>query len=346
MTAVLMVCLPCAWQAALSVETTDEKPASDGTTASEPTFLRLVRDAENQPIALQTSIVRYAADDDDHKDLTVDLISAVHIGERKYYDELNRRFQDYDALLYELVAPEGARVPRGGAKSDHALSKMQTGMKDLLELDFQLDHIDYHQKNFIHADMSPDEFSRTMARRGESIWTIVLRMLSKGMERQAKQGGGTSDAEILMALFDRNRALALKRVLAEQFEDMEGAMSAFNGPDGSTLITERNKKALAVLDKQISKGKKRLAIFYGGGHMADMGQRLVEDFRLKPQKTQWLTAWDLRGGLKKPPSKSSGKGKSSAKAGSPTDGNSTDGLRSGDVKNNDTEKNDEAPSRP
>ena len=32
---------------------------------------------------------------------------------------------------------------------------LQNGMKDMLELEHQLQHIDYHKDNFVHADMSP-----------------------------------------------------------------------------------------------------------------------------------------------------------------------------------------------
>ncbi len=97
-----------------------------------------------------------------------------------------------------------------------------------------------------------------------------------------------------MALFDKNRALSLKRVMAEQFEDLEGAMSAFEGPGGSTLITERNKVALKVLAEQIAAGKTRIGIFYGAGHMPDMEQRLRKDLGAERDAERWLTAWDLR----------------------------------------------------
>src|SRR5687767_12127019 len=53
---------------------------------------------------LETSIVRYANDEGD----TVDLIGAVHVGDRAYYDLLNERFKNYDALLYEMVKPRDA----------------------------------------------------------------------------------------------------------------------------------------------------------------------------------------------------------------------------------------------
>jgi hypothetical protein len=280
------------------------KPAEKAeVTLDEPTgkYIRLVRDEKGRPLEMQTAIVRFVADDEARAGLTVDLVAAVHIGEKSYYEQLNKQFSGYDALLYELVAPEGTRVPKGGAKSDHPVSRLQTGMKDLLDLDFQLDHVNYQSKNFVHADMSPDAFSKSMNERGESIWALVFRMIGQSMAEQNK-GDRSLDAELLMALFDKNRALALKRVLAEQFEDMEGMMSAFNGPDGSTLITERNKRALEVLGKEIAAGKQELAIFYGAGHMPDMARRLMADYKLKPQREQWVTAWDLHDVVKKPKS--------------------------------------------
>ncbi len=38
----------------------------------------------------------------------VDLIGAVHVAHKEYFQDLNRRFRSYDALLYELVADPDA----------------------------------------------------------------------------------------------------------------------------------------------------------------------------------------------------------------------------------------------
>jgi hypothetical protein len=81
--------------------------------------------------------------------------------------------------------------------------------------------------------------------------------------------------------------------MAEQFENMESQMLMFDGPGGSTIITERNKKAFEVLDKQLKAGKKKIAVFYGAGHLPDMEKRLLADFSLKRDSEQWLTAWTL-----------------------------------------------------
>lgn len=269
-----------------------QEPQAKDHEAKHRQFLRLVRD-DGQPAALETAIVRHVPRDCGRTAPTVDLVSAVHVAEKSYFEELNRRFGKYDVVLYELVAPEGTRVPKGGpAGSQHPVSMVQTGITGLLGLEFQLRAVDYTAKNFVHADMSPEQFAKSMEQRGESMLQTFMRMFGYAMARQ--QGEDASDAKMLMALFSKDRTLTLKRLMAEQFRDMEGSLTAVNGPTGSTLITERNKVALEVLRKQIAAGKKNIAIFYGAGHMRDIQERLAADFDLVPVGTEWLVTWDLK----------------------------------------------------
>jgi hypothetical protein len=287
-----LVALAPAW--ATPAEKAPPKAAAES--AKNP-FVRLVRDDKQRPLGLETAIVRHTPKDHRPAGLTVDLVAAVHVAEKGYYQQINREFADYDVVLYELVAPEGAKVPKGGEgpRSKHPVSMLQTGLKSLLELSFQLDEVDYTAKNLVHADMSPEQFSKSMADRGESYLDIFTRMMGYAMAQQGRKGeGATSDVELLAALLDKNRAMVLKRLMAEQFEDLEGPMAAIEGPNGSTLVSQRNKVALDVLRQQIKAGKRKIAIFYGAAHMPDMQKRLQDDFRLEPVSTRWLPAWDLK----------------------------------------------------
>ena len=130
-------------------------------------YVRLERDKLDRPVALQTAVVQFAPDDD--SGVTVDLVGAVHVGDKPYYEALNKRFEKYDVVLYELVAPEGTRVPKGAKPGGHPVAMLQNGMKDMLDLEHQLEHVDYTKKNMVHADMSPDDFSKSMNDRGESF---------------------------------------------------------------------------------------------------------------------------------------------------------------------------------
>ena len=278
---------------AVAADEPAKRPAAQD--KSEAGFVRLVRDKRRVPIALEVAVVRCVPQDCGRTGPTVDLIAAVHVADKGYYAQLNRLFTEYEAVLYELVAPEGTRIPKGGAaKTRHPVSGIQKMMSDVLELQFQLEGIDYTRPNMVHADMSPEQFAKSMKDRGESVWTLMFRMMGYALARQGGEASGMSDARLLLALFDRNRALALKRVMAEQFEDLEGSLVALEGPDGSTLISDRNKVALEVLRKQVAAGKQKLAIFYGGGHMPDFEKRLRDDFGLVRISHRWLPAWDMK----------------------------------------------------
>ena len=135
-----------------------------------------------------------------------------------------------------------------------------------------------------------------MKDRGESMMQMFFRMMGQSMALQSRKvGKGSTDLKMLMALLSKDRNKQLKLLLAEEFESTGGAMSALEGKQGSTLITERNKKALAVLRKELDKGTRRIAVFYGAGHLSDMEKRLSTDFGMKRIKEDWLDAWNLRG---------------------------------------------------
>jgi hypothetical protein len=166
-----------------------------------------------------------------------------------------------------------------------------------------------------------------MKDRGESFLQLFFRMMGHAIAQQAGRSGQATEAEMLLALFAPDRSFRLKRLMATQLEDMGGAMRALDGPDGSTLITERNKVALDVLKKQIEGGKKRIGIFYGAGHLPDMEQRLLADFKLKEARTTWFEAWDLRAkpeGTKAPRSRNSSKAEGGAKDKGAKDGAAKD----------------------
>jgi hypothetical protein len=266
---------------------TAEKPKNQFDTSN---FIHIRRDAKKKPLALETSIVRYAAKDQKSDAATVDLVAAFHVGDKKYYDDLNAAFEKYDVVLYELVAPPGTKVPKGGAKNDSTLSKIQKFLKDTLALEFQLECIDYTKENFVHADMSAEDIAKSMEEKGETVFSIFSQLMSRSMEEQAKQNddGGM---ELFFAFLSDDRALALKRAFANQLEK-DDSLAVLDSV-GSTLIRGRNAVALDVLRKQIEGGKKKIAIFYGAGHMPDFDKRLREDFKLEPDKPRWITAWAM-----------------------------------------------------
>ena len=288
-------------------------------------FIRMTMNPERPriPQSLDTSIIRFVPTDEKlaKAGVTVDLIGAIHLGDQAYFQKLDKSFKQYDALLYEMVAEKDetggapqrwedrdkpgtgtAEVPRETSVSEEksfeagmtVIGGMQLGAKDMLGLAFQLDGINSTAPNMVHADMSPEEFAQKMKDRGESFFTMFMQLFMQGLAQQrANKQGGASDVALLFAFFSSDRELALKRVLAKQFAEVD-ILDMLGGEKGSTIITERNLIALDVLSEQLAKGKKRIGIFYGAGHLGDMSRRLVSDFGMKFTGEKWVEAWNLR----------------------------------------------------
>ncbi len=293
-------------------EAPQNRPAAEA--PAEIKFTRLSRDEDGKLLSMDTAIARYVPADPQAAGIVVELIGAVHVGEKSYYESLNSQFEQYDALLFELVAPPNTKIPKGGGeRSGNPISAIQNAMKSMLGLEFQLEQVDYTRPNFVHADMSPSEFSEKMKEKNESFWTLFLRMMGHGMAQQSNSQR-TTDLSLLAALLSKNREIRLKQAMAEQLEDMEGAVEAIEGPDGSTILTERNKKALEVLKRELQGGKKKIGIFYGAAHLPDMHRRLENEFGLKMVDQRWLAAWNLKAPPPTKTSKRKSKEKSKEKA--------------------------------
>jgi hypothetical protein len=274
-----------------------QRDAPETNRAASTKFLR-IRSANDAPVALETAVVRYRPRSGEG-DLTVDLIAVVHIGERSYYQKLNRQFQEYDALLYELVASEGAR-PAKKNRSDNPLGLLQKITSLFLDLHLQVDEIDYNPKNFVHADLSPEGMAAAIKKRGDDGLTLALGITADLLRQQnllqhkgAKPGGADNLPDFWSLLDDPAAPAKLKRLLARQFEHMDDPSGPLGRTLGTILIDDRNQAAMKVLGKEIAKGKKKLGIFYGAAHMPDFNKRLRDEFDLVPVSTRWLPAWNL-----------------------------------------------------
>ena len=273
-----------------------ESPPTRKGTKSKPTadnpYIRIVKGEDKKPLALETSVIRFEGrEGTKYAGCTVDLVGVIHIGQAGYYEELDGRLKSYDAVLYELVAPDGTRIrPEDLEKRRSVLASVQSGMKEMLDLEYQLEKIDYLAKNFVHADMSPEEFSKDMANRGDGIWKMAARMVGAGLATQNATG---SDIGLIAALISGDRTMGLRQSMAKQLVSMN--MAGIDDATGdNTLIKGRNRKALQILERELAAGKKTVAIFYGAGHMEDMAARVEKDFEMSQTQVQWVKAWDLK----------------------------------------------------
>jgi hypothetical protein len=294
----LLVLLPA--RAALA-----EEGAKKAETVTE--FIRLQSSMKDEPTAFQTATVRFVPADG-KGETVVDLIGVVHIGDREYYQKLNKQFESYDVLLYELVAAPKDQVPTREKvrQADGLIATLQKVGPMLLGLESQMDHIDYTKKNFVHADLSPAEMAKVIKERGDDAATIFLSAAAdllrqqnlerlnakKESEDEADDSEQPKKTDPFQLLMSPNGGQVMKLALAKQLagSDPTGGLGKTLG---TILIDDRNAAAMKVFQKELAKGHKRIGIFYGAAHMPDFEKRLREDFGLKRKQVNWMTAWDL-----------------------------------------------------
>ncbi len=260
-------------------------------TAEDSKFLRFIETGEREG-HVDTALTTYRSP----SGVEVALVAALHIGDEAYYEELNRRFKSYDSVLYEMIK-DASVSPEALNGSGHPISQIQLAMKSMLGLEFQLEEVDYSPDNFIHADMDPRTFTSLQRKKGENFFTLFLQSVLQ--ERQMQLTGTARPISLidLVVAFSRDdSAHAFKWLFAQQLEQMEGMLTGIDkGMDGkgSVIVTARNQVALKVLGEQIRARKRRLAVFYGAGHMPDLEKRLVKR-GFRKVRHEWLTAWNLR----------------------------------------------------
>jgi hypothetical protein len=148
--------------------------------------------------------------------------------------------------------------------------------------------------------------AEAIQKRGDDGLTLMLGFAADLLrqenlrEQQAKEqpkqkpganAPGSEDVDIFSLILDPDGPIKMKRMLAEQLQNLEGGGL---GPTlNNILVADRNEAALKVFQKELAKGKKKIAIFYGAAHMPDFEKRLRLDFGLEKKNAQWLEAWDL-----------------------------------------------------
>lgn len=282
-------------------------------------FLRLQTDEYENPIALQTATVKYVLKNEQGDvQLEVFLEGVVHIADTSYYRGFQQRFERYDSVLCEsVVKQEKKESSRSGKLS--GLNMLQQLSSGTLGLTYQYDEIDYDAGNLIHADLSTQERSDLMKARGDDQVTLMADLLAHIIKKMNVGGNeaGTEENELdaqvdeesepnsepkrsftidLKVLTDPNGIMKIRRMMASVLVDSKLLESIFPPSIHKLMIGDRNDRVMSFLEKERAEGKRRIAIFFGVGHMPDLEERLITQYGMELQSVNWRNAWDLRDG--------------------------------------------------
>ena len=242
---------------------------------------------------LETAIKRY----ENEQGRAINLVAAIHIADEGYYAALNEFFTTQDLVLYEMVAePDQRPGPQTASSGSSPLSMIQTLVARLLDVEFQLQQIDYRPENFRHADLSPGELSKIMADKNESFFSMVLDVaIAQQASAQSRntQTGEVSITSLLMALSTENQAQALKYLLAKELGRADSLLLDPQLEDNLTLLGDRNRVAIAAFENALAEPDKNvISLFYGAAHMPGL-ERAIRAMGFQETGEDWLTAWAI-----------------------------------------------------
>lgn len=246
------------------------------------------------PAHLDTSVVTMTSPEG----LSIDLFAAVHLADVEYYEELNERFKGYDAVLYELVIPDewaGQKLPEDMGEGG-GTAGIQGMMANSMGLSSQLTVMDYSPDNFVHADLTTGELLDTMSRRRESIFSYFRKVMAyEDFEQDADLGvteeelAGVDFMALLSGTASARDRTIIKKFMATSLASSGTLLSSMND---SALLSSRNVAAMKALDREVDKGHKSFALFYGAAHMPDIEDKLTRKGWTRTN-IEWLEAWKI-----------------------------------------------------
>jgi hypothetical protein len=241
---------------------------------------------------LQTAVVGYEKDGK-----TVELIGAIHLADRRYFEFLNKHFTGFDVLLFEMVGGEklGGEVKAeieaepeeaDGENALGGLRHIYSSMEKALGLVGQATVIDYSAKNFVHADLTLKEFEVLQKERGESLVGFMIEMGLKA-ERPKRD---PNSIRLMRGILEGKSDL-VKLEMMQTMSEGDEQIDSLAGEN--VIISDRNARCMEVMDKELAAGHDKIGIFYGAAHFPDMHRRM-EERGFKKVSTKWLTAWQVK----------------------------------------------------
>lgn len=262
-----------------------------------PDYVRMAEDEKS--VRLEICVTSFTLPDG----RVVDLFGVVHLGDASYYQEVDRRLAGYDTVLFELVGdPEALQKPdtvlNNQPTRPNPLRGLQQGIGNVFKLTFQLEKIDYTRPNFVHADASAEEFAKMQADRGESMMKLLLKSFQlsgdPALQEKMKDANNIGLGDMVMLFYSDKSMQRIKAVFARLLADSEELLNGKMFGEDNAIIHGRNEVALKKLDEVLTNpAKKRVAVFYGAGHMPSMEKDLTTRLKAVRGQEEWLPAWTM-----------------------------------------------------
>jgi hypothetical protein len=234
---------------------------------------------------LETAVVTYENVDTGR---TVTLIAVAHIGDKGYFEQIQKHLRAYDVVLHE-----GVQSTDGEAPGDLMwISRLQLTLKDYLGLEHQREALDYGAKNLVRADLSAAAVKTMLLERGVELTPFGSALEGLGPLVEAGLQFLKKRPE-LSGVRNRMKA-ALATVLGSGMKIYERMKRGADKERDAVIIGARNDHVFKHLTDLLEKAETRsVAVLYGAAHMPDLATRLRQRPGWKQTRLEWLPAWTI-----------------------------------------------------
>jgi len=213
------------------------------------------------------------------------LVGAVHVAHIETFEAQQSLLDAMDLVLWEGVGAKEKPEPEVLERFD-VLFKSQVMLQKVLDLDFQLEQIDYERTFWRNSDMSINEVEAALTERGlplipnEELFRAVF---------------GTIFKLVDPASIPRNPTMGrmYRSSIAPLMADIDSVMKQA-GSEGlkEVLIELRNEVVIEDLKQLLAEpGAERIAIYYGAAHLPGMDRALRDEMGLDYLGVHWIPAW-------------------------------------------------------
>ncbi len=259
-------------------------------------FLRLTENA------LQTPIYTLSNRD---SSIRVKVIGVIHVGDLRYYQQLQRIIRDLDYLFYEgIKMTYSSKGAAGliGVKNEPDRTKQDvktfSNLQNQIAISFKfVEQADYlkPESNWINADVNLNQFTEILQKTNLSLEELSrnLTLDNRNIFEQDNESRETLKNET-----DQNKVLLWYKKKMAGYLVKSAKDLCFNEEmrvPREAIIVERNKVALGYLkEKLINPNPSELGLLYGAAHIPHFVETLKKDHDLEINSIEWVDAWSLK----------------------------------------------------
>lgn len=209
-------------------------------------------------------------------DIEVDIFPMIHVGSASYYEEIKRKLDNYDFIIFEGVKSSRSRFITASYRYLTRSKRLGlvTQSKGLPLKQFK--------EKLIHGDVNTLEFDNNWKKIPfyQRVLILVISPLY-GLYMML-----TASRESISKNLEFDDLLSRREILKsdENYKELDNA-----------IIHDRDYKLIGVLQETLKEkeGKEiKLSVIYGARHMRAITQFLIDKYNYKVKESNWLTVFN------------------------------------------------------